>query len=147
MKWLVDSVSRLMPNKSQRAYCNYLESGHTVILDWQVLHSITVFWSCLSFPSLGDQCYIQGNWLVYETDLCSGRNLFFTWVFSTLRITKHQRNLHEPRQYFTNNLCLFYRGRSSFGEYFCHSGSRYIWIVYLTCLYIQGSFFNLPSAV
>lgn len=37
---------------------------------------------------------------------------------------KHQRNLQEPRQYFNNSLCLFCRGWSSFGEYFCHSAKQ-----------------------
>lgn len=75
--WLT-SVSRLMPSKSQRAYCNYLEYGHTVILDSGRSYAIAAFLNCPSFPSLGDQLYIQRNCLVYETDLCSRRNLFFT---------------------------------------------------------------------
>lgn len=37
---------------------------------------------------------------------------------------KHQRNSHEPRQYFTNSLCLLCRGWSSFAEYFCRSGKQ-----------------------
>lgn len=34
---------------------------------------------------------------------------------------KSQRNLHEPRQYFSNSLCLFCRAWSSFRECFCPS--------------------------
>lgn len=75
--WLT-SVSRLMLSKSQRAYCNYLEYGHTVILDSGRSYAIAAFLNCPSFPSPGDQLYIQRNCLVYETDLCSRRNLFFT---------------------------------------------------------------------
>lgn len=37
---------------------------------------------------------------------------------------KHQRNSHEPRQYFTNSRCLLCRGWSSFAEYFCRSGKQ-----------------------
>jgi len=40
---------------------------------------------------------------------------------------KRQRNRHEPRQYFSNSLCLFCRGWSGFGEYFCHSGKQVYW--------------------